>query len=135
MTGANAPPVLAHPRHDLALAHRRIDADRVVAHVEEEVGPVVVRRHAPRADAHRMRGYRASVRERAAASTAPAIGIEQGRPAILGSRHMVSSSHYLSTLAGLRMFPRGGSAIDAGIAAGIALNVLERHLTDFGGVA
>src|SRR5258708_24349181 len=39
------------------------------------------------------------------------------------------------SLAGLRMFPRGGSAIDAGVAAGIALNVLERHLTDFGGVA
>ena len=33
------------------------------------------------------------------------------------------------------MFPRGGSAIDAGVAAGIALNVVERHLTDFGGVA
>ena len=75
------------------------------------------------------------MREIAVESTVPPIGIEQGRPAILGSRHMVSSSHYLSTLAGLRMFPRGGSAIDAGIAAGIALNVLERHLTDFGGVA
>jgi len=47
----------------------------------------------------------------------------------------VSSCHYLASLAGLRMFPRGGSAIDAGVAAGIALNVLERHLTDFGGVA
>src|SRR5207247_4721962 len=32
-------------------------------------------------------------------------------------------------------FERGGNAIDAGVAAGIALNVLERHLTDFGGVA
>jgi len=67
--------------------------------------------------------------------TIPPIAITQGRPAVLGAKHMVSSSHYLATLAGLRMFPRGGSAIDAGIAAGIALNVLERHLTDFGGVA
>ena len=33
------------------------------------------------------------------------------------------------------MFQRGGNAIDAGVAAGIALNVVERHLTDFGGVA
>ena len=48
---------------------------------------------------------------------------------------MVSTCHYLASLAGLRMFPRGGSAIDAGVAAGIALNVVERHLTDFGGVA
>src|SRR2546427_7147891 len=48
---------------------------------------------------------------------------------------MVSSCHYLATFAGTRMFERGGNAIDAGVAAGIALNVLERHLTDFGGVA
>src|SRR5437763_14239866 len=48
---------------------------------------------------------------------------------------MVSSCHYLATFAGQRMFERGGNAIDAGVAAGIALNVLERHLTDFGGVA
>ena len=59
----------------------------------------------------------------------------QGRPAFLGKRHLVSSSHYLASQAGLRMFERGGNAIDAGVAAGIALNVLERHLTDFGGVA
>src|SRR5205809_6504435 len=48
---------------------------------------------------------------------------------------MVSTCHYLATFAGARMFERGGNAIDAGVAAGIALTVLERHLTDFGGVA
>jgi gamma-glutamyltranspeptidase/glutathione hydrolase len=68
-------------------------------------------------------------------STAPPIAVRQGRPALLASRHMVSSCHYLATFAGTRMFERGGNAIDAGVAAGIALNVLERHLTDFGGVA
>ena len=68
-------------------------------------------------------------------NTAPPIAITQGRPALLASRHMVSSCHYLATFAGARMFERGGNAIDAGVAAGIALNVLERHLTDFGGVA
>src|SRR3989442_7645699 len=47
---------------------------------------------------------------------------------------MVSSCHYLATSVGVRMFERGGNAIDAGVAGGIALNVLERHLTDFGGV-
>jgi gamma-glutamyltranspeptidase/glutathione hydrolase len=68
-------------------------------------------------------------------NTAPPIAVRQGRPALLASRHMVSSCHYLATFAGTRMFERGGNAIDAGVAAGIALNVLERHLTDFGGVA
>ena len=68
-------------------------------------------------------------------STAPSLAITEGRPAVLGAKHMVSTCHYLASIAGLRMFPRGGSAIDAGVAAGIALNVVERHLTDFGGVA
>ncbi len=68
-------------------------------------------------------------------NTAPPIGVTQGRPAVLGRRWMVSSSHYLASQAGARMFERGGNAIDAGVASGIALNVLERHLTDFGGVA
>jgi gamma-glutamyltranspeptidase/glutathione hydrolase len=68
-------------------------------------------------------------------TTAPSTGVTQGRPAVLGKRWMVSSSHYLASQAGARMFEHGGNAIDAGVAAGIALNVLERHLTDFGGVA
>jgi gamma-glutamyltranspeptidase / glutathione hydrolase len=59
----------------------------------------------------------------------------KGRPAVLGARHMVSTTHYLASLAGLRMYPRGGNAVDAGVAAGIALNVVEPHLTSFGGVA
>ena len=75
------------------------------------------------------------MREIPVENTAPPIGITQGRPAVLGRRWMVSSSHYLASQAGARMFERGGNAIDAGVAAGIALNVLERHLTDFGGVA
>ena len=75
------------------------------------------------------------MREIAVENTAPAIGITQGRPAVLGKRWMVSSSHYLASQAGASAFARGGNAIDAGVAAGIALNVLERHLTDFGGVA
>src|SRR2546429_3545908 len=68
-------------------------------------------------------------------NTAPPIAVTQGRPALLPPHHVVSPCHYLASFAGQRMFERGGNAIDAGVAAGIALNVLERHLTDFGGVA
>jgi gamma-glutamyltranspeptidase/glutathione hydrolase len=75
------------------------------------------------------------MRETPIENTAPPIGITQGRPAVLAKRWMVSSSHYLASQAGALVFQRGGNAIDAGVAAGIALNVLERHLTDFGGVA
>lgn len=76
-----------------------------------------------------------AVREIPVENTSPPVGVTQGRPAVLGKRWMVSSSHYLASQAGAAMFQRGGNAIDAGVAAGIALNVLERHLTDFGGVA
>ncbi len=68
-------------------------------------------------------------------ASGPVLPVTQGRPAFLGTKHVVSSTHYLATMAGLRIFALGGNAADAGVAAGIALNVLERHLTDFGGVA
>src|SRR5256886_16844676 len=71
----------------------------------------------------------------AAENAPPAIGVAEGRPGVLGKRGMVSSSHYLASQAAAPVFARGGNAIDAGVASGIALNVLERHLTDFGGVA
>ncbi len=68
-------------------------------------------------------------------ASGPVVGVTQGRPEFLARKYAVSSSHYLATMTGLRMFALGGNAADAGVAAGIALNVLERHLTDFGGVA
>jgi gamma-glutamyltranspeptidase / glutathione hydrolase len=58
-----------------------------------------------------------------------------GRPSLLGRRFAVSTTHYLATEAGAAIFRRGGTAIDAGVAAGVALAVVERHLADLGGVA
>lgn len=75
------------------------------------------------------------MREPMTGASIPVSGVTQGRPEFLATRYLVSSSHYLATMAGQHMFALGGNAADAGVAAGIALNVLERHLTDFGGVA
>src|SRR5579864_704269 len=61
--------------------------------------------------------------------------VTQSRSVVLGRQFVVSSCHYLATQAGVRVLQAGGNAIDAGVAAGVALNVLERDLTDFGGVA
>lgn len=58
-----------------------------------------------------------------------------GHKAVQGSRYAISSTHSLATEAGMRAFRRGGNAIDAGVAAGVALGVVERDLVDLGGVA
>jgi gamma-glutamyltranspeptidase/glutathione hydrolase len=57
------------------------------------------------------------------------------RPLVQASRHAVASGHYLASVAGLRILERGGNAIDAGVATGICLNVLQPDWTSFGGVA
>ncbi len=52
-----------------------------------------------------------------------------------GTRGAVSSGHHLASLAGWRMLERGGNAVDAGVAAGLCLNVLQSDFTSLGGVA
>lgn len=68
-------------------------------------------------------------------SIAPAGPRTSERPPILASRHALASGHYLATEAGMRIFRQGGNAIDAGVAAGICLDVLLPDLCSFGGVA
>ena len=48
---------------------------------------------------------------------------------------MVSAGHHLAAAAGFRIFEEGGNAVDAGVASGIALNVVRPTSTNFGGVA
>jgi gamma-glutamyltranspeptidase / glutathione hydrolase len=57
------------------------------------------------------------------------------RPTVRGTQAMVASGHHLATLAALRLLERGGNAVDAGVAAGICLGVLQSDLVNFGGVA
>lgn len=48
---------------------------------------------------------------------------------------MIVSGHYLATEAGFKILEAGGNAIDAGIAAGIALGVVHSDQVQFSGVA
>lgn len=57
------------------------------------------------------------------------------RPAVLGSRYMAATGHPLATLAAVRILEMGGNAIDAGVAAGLCINVLQPDMTNLGGVA
>ena len=48
---------------------------------------------------------------------------------------MASTGHPLATAAAVRILEAGGNAIDAGVAAGLALNVVQPEFTNLGGVA
>lgn len=61
-------------------------------------------------------------------------GMKAFRPIITGTNGMVSSGHYLSSLAGVQVLQAGGNAIDVGAAAVVG-TVLQSDMTSFGGVA
>lgn len=57
------------------------------------------------------------------------------RMTIMGTRHVISAGHYLAAHAGFGILEAGGNAVDAGVAAGIAIGVLQTDKVNFGGVA
>ena len=57
------------------------------------------------------------------------------RPTIAVTRHAIAAGHYLAATAGFAILEAGGNAIDAGVAAGIALGVLQSDLVNVAGVA
>lgn len=57
------------------------------------------------------------------------------RPTIAVTQHAIAAGHYLATTAGFDILQAGGNAVDAGVAAGIALGVLQSDLVNCAGVA
>ncbi len=57
------------------------------------------------------------------------------RPVVMGTEHMVVAGHYLAAQAGMQVLEEGGNAVDAGVAAGIALGVVQSDLVSVAGVA
>ena len=57
------------------------------------------------------------------------------RPLMQGTNGMVVASHPAAAMAGLDVLRKGGNAIDAGVAVGIALNVVHVDDCSFLGVA
>ncbi len=57
------------------------------------------------------------------------------RPLVRGQRHMAVAGHYLASQAALQILEAGGNAIDAGVAGGIALGVVQSQYVNVAGVA
>ena len=61
--------------------------------------------------------------------------VEAMRPRFMGRRGVVSTGHYLATMAGMDVLKRGGNAFDAGVTAAMALKVTKMDYAGWTGVA
>lgn len=62
-------------------------------------------------------------------------GLRSLRPPIAGHSHAAVAGHYGAAHAAFRILEAGGNAIDAGVAGGIALGVLQSDIVNVAGVA
>lgn len=60
---------------------------------------------------------------------------ESLRPTIIGTRYAVSAGHHIAAGVAASILERGGNAIDAGVAAGLASNVVLADMCNLGGIA
>jgi gamma-glutamyltranspeptidase/glutathione hydrolase len=61
--------------------------------------------------------------------------VKTHRPPVRGRHWAVSTNHWLASLAASRILDKGGNAVDAGVAAGMALGVLQPDIVGSTGVA
>ena len=55
------------------------------------------------------------------------------KPAVFGKRGLVATQHHLASEAGAQVLRRGGNAVDAAVAAGLAIGTVEPWMSGIGG--
>ena len=57
------------------------------------------------------------------------------RARLMGTKYAVAAGHYLASQAALQILETGGNVVDAGVAGGIAMAVVQSDMVNFAGVA
>ena len=70
-----------------------------------------------------------------APAAVPQEGSGLSRPMVAGTKHNVVAGHYLAAQAAFAILESGGNAVDAGVAAGLVLAVVQSDVVNFAGVA
>src|ERR1700722_3126847 len=60
---------------------------------------------------------------------------ESSRPTLVGDHWMAVTGHPLTVQVAARVLEAGGNAVDAGVAAGLATNVVQVDMCNLGGIA
>ena len=63
------------------------------------------------------------------------VSLPPSRPTIMAGQHAIAAGHYLATEAGMTILNAGGNAVDAGVAAGLTMGVVQSDLVNIAGVA